>query len=86
MWEAVAKGLFGLLDTVLAFGLMAFFLWAFMRGGSKLFGGWGQRSGNLFFLDPRRILCKHRVADWGPGKNGLWAFWCDSCGKKVPKR
>jgi hypothetical protein len=84
--EVMVEGTFGLLQTVLSFGLMLWLISLFLRGAGKLFGGWGQPNGHLSILSPKRMWCKHRVSYRGPGTNGLWALWCSACGKKVNRK
>lgn len=85
--EAIANGFFGLLNTALMFLLLVVVVSAMLRHGSRFFGGsWGRPSGTLFPLDPRRLWCRHPVAWHGPGTNGLWAMWCNQCGKRVGER
>lgn len=86
VWAAVVAGLFDLLKTALTFALILWFFSALMRRGSKHFGKWGQPDGELSLFDPRRLWCKHRVAWWGPGTHGLWALWCDACGRRVNRK
>lgn len=87
VWEALVAGVFGLADTALTFALLIFLFWALRNSMAKLMSGdWGKPSGELFAFDPRRIWCKHPVKWYGPGTHGLWAVWCDRCGKKAGGR
>lgn len=87
VWEAVVTGIFKLLDTAFYVCLLLMFLPPLMRIITKHAGGsWGQPDGSLPAFSPRRLVCKHQVAWYGPGTHGLWANWCDACGKKIGGR
>lgn len=85
--EAVVAGLFGIIQTALVIGALLLLMPAMGRWFNKhMNGAWNARDGHLGAFDPRRLWCKHPVASYGPGAHGLWAVWCEYCGRKLGGR
>ena len=85
--EAVANGVFGVISSAL--GILVF-LWIFpviLRHLTKNTGGkWGEPDGSLHPFSLKRLWCRHPVSYYGKGTHGLWAVWCDYCGRRIDKK